>query len=137
MFKKNFEKMIAICESERLEARLEQIYENLETILKLSSFNEWSPVEVFTSETRADLKALKTQVRTVMGEMLRDITEAKKEFNSGYEGAIPDSEGLGLVGAVADAGLKIMVDALEDAMKKKDLPKLPGEEKKEDETDVE
>lgn len=135
MNEKNFDKIIAICESDRLEARIEQIYENLKTVLDLSSFNEWSSIEVFTDETKTDLKALKDQVRTVMAEMLRDITDAKREIYPGYMGAMPDSEGLNLTGAIADLGLKIMCEALADAMKPKDAPKLPADEQGEDEDD--
>lgn len=113
-----FDKYREICEADRIEARLEQIGENMDVLLKIMALNRAdSPIIGEDKCQRAGVIAL--EIKELYKDILKEISDAKYSFGCEYMGTIPDMAAIKLVGAVADAGIKYIQECAEKAVKEK------------------
>ena len=113
-----FDKYREICEADRIEARLEQIGENMDVLLKIMALNRAdSPIIGEDKCQRAGVIAL--EIRELYKDILKEISDAKYSFGCEYMGTIPDMAAIKLMGAVADAGIKYIQECAEKAVKEK------------------
>ena len=113
-----FDKYREICEADRIEARLEQIGENMDVLLKIMALNRaGSPIIGEDKCQRAGVIAL--EIKELYKDILKEISDAKYSFGCEYMGTIPDMAAIKLVGAVADAGIKYIQECAEKAVKEK------------------
>lgn len=118
MKQSEFDKYREICEADRIEARLEQISEQLNTLLKIMSLNR-ADSPIIPPDMCYRAAKITEDVLELSGDILKVISDAKYSFGCEYWGAIPDMDAIKLMGAVADAGIKYIQECAEKAVKEK------------------
>lgn len=118
MKQKEFDKYREIAEADRIEARLEQIGENLDVLIKIMAINRMDAPIIGEDKCQRALK-IRDDVEALYRDILKEISDAKYSFGCDYMGTIPDMAAIKLVGAVADAGLKYIQESVKEAMEKK------------------
>lgn len=113
-----FDKYREIAEADRIEARLEQIGENLDVLIKIMAINRMGTPIIGEDKCQRALR-IRDDVEALYRDILKEISDAKYSFGCEYMGTIPDMAGIKLVGAVADAGIKYIQESVKDAMEKK------------------
>lgn len=113
-----FDKYREIAEADRIEARLEQIGENLDVLIKIMALNRADAPIIGVDKCQRALK-IRDDVEALYRDILKEISDAKYSFGCEYMGTIPDMAAIKLVGAVADAGMKYIQESIKEAMEKK------------------
>lgn len=119
MKQNEFDKWREIAEADRIEARLEQVCEQLAFLQNIMMVNRQGD-PIISLDKCGRLAGLKADADVLSKEILEEISKAKSSFGCEYMGAITDAAGVALVKGAMMAGAEYLNRCIEQAKKKDD-----------------